>query len=237
MPHPPRTIGILGGMGPAATVDLFDRIVRATPARRDQDHIPILVVNDPSIPDRTQAILHGGEDPTPRLRAGMEKLAAMGADFVAIPCNTAHYYLPALAQSAPIPLLDMIGETVAAVGRLHPHVEQVGVMATSGTLTVGLYQTALAKAGLMPLEPTSAEIEQMMDAIYGPQGIKSAGVTHAACHGLQAVGAALVQRGAQTIILGCTEIPLALHDGDLPVPLTASSQCLAEAAVRAALGV
>ena len=235
-PRPPLTLGILGGMGPAATVDLFDRIVRATPAQRDQDHIPILIVNDPSIPDRTAAILHGGEDPTPRLRAGIDKLAAMGADFVAIPCNTAHYYLSALSARAPILLLDMIGETVAAVRRDHPKVERVGVLATSGTLAVGLYQNALRKAELAPVEPTPAEIEQMMDAIYGPEGIKTAGVTAEARRGLQAVGNALIQRGAQALILGCTEIPLALRDGDLPVPLVASSQCLAEAAVRAAFG-
>lgn len=232
----PASIGILGGMGPAATVDLFDRIVRATPAQRDQDHIPILIVNDPSIPDRTAAILHGGEDPTPRLVAGIEKLAAMGAAFIAIPCNTAHYYLPALSANAPIPLLDMIGETVAAVHRDHPTVERVGVLATSGMLAVGLYQNALRAAGLTPVEPTPVEIEQMMDAIYGPQGVKTAGVTVEARNGLRAVGQALIDRGAQALILGCTEIPLALHDGDLSVALVASNQSLAEAAVRAALG-
>ncbi|MFZ1756878.1 MAG: amino acid racemase [Caldilineaceae bacterium] len=232
----PASIGILGGMGPAATVDLFDRIVRATPAQRDQDHIPILIVNDPSIPDRTAAILHGGKDPTSRLAAGIGKLAAMGADFIAIPCNTAHYYLPALSANAPIPLLDMIGETVDAVRREHPAVARVGVLATSGTLAVGLYQKALRAGGLTPVEPTPAEIERMMDAIYGPQGVKTAGVTDAARRGLQAVGQALIDRGAQVLILGCTEIPLALYGGDLPVPLVASSQCLAEAAVRVAFG-
>lgn len=228
------TMGILGGMGPAATVDLFDRIVQATPARRDQDHIPILIVNDPAIPDRTQAILHGGEDPTPRMRAGIHKLAAMGAAYIAIPCNTAHHYLPGLQSTAPIPLLDMIGETVSAIRRIHPALQRVGVLATSGTLAVGLYQKRLQEAGLTPVEPTPAEIEGLMDAIYGPRGVKSAGATDEARAGLRAVGQALVERGAQALILGCTEIPLALHDGDLPVPLIASSQCLAEAVVRVA---
>lgn len=236
MPTSPRPLGILGGMGPAATVDLFDRIVRATPAQRDQDHIPILILNDPSIPDRTAAILHGGEDPAPRLRAGIDKLAAMGAAFIAIPCNTAHFYLSALSANAPIPLLDMIGETVAAVHREHPAVERVGVLATSGTLAVGLYQNALRAAGLASVEPTPAEIEQMMEAIYGLKGVKTAGVTAEARSGLQSAGQALIDRGAQALILGCTEIPLALRDGDLPVPLVGSSQCLAEAAVRAAFG-
>lgn len=235
MPLPLRTIGILGGMGPAATVDLFDRIVRATPARRDQEHIPILIVNDPAIPDRSEAILHGGADPTPRLQAGVAKLAAMGADFVAIPCNTAHYFLPALRESAPIPLLDMIEETVAALGRIRPRLERVGVLATSGTLAVGLYQKGLARAQLAAIEPTAEETAQLMDAIYGPQGVKSAGATDYAQQTLRAVGQALIERGAQALILGCTEIPLALSQGDLPAPMIASSQALAEAAVRRAM--
>jgi len=235
--HPvyPRTIGILGGMGPAATVDLFDRIVRVTPARRDQDHIPIVIVNDPAIPDRTQAILHGGADPTPRLRAGVEKLAALGAAFVAIPCNTAHYYLPLLSQAASIPLLDMIAETVAAVRGLQPAVERVGVLATAGTLAVGLYQKALRSAGLSALEPSPAVLAMVMDAIYGVQGVKTAGETAYAQDSFRAAGRALIEQGAQALILGCTEIPLALHDGDLPAPLVASNQALAEAAVRTAL--
>lgn len=234
-PPSPHTIGILGGMGSAATVDLFDRIVRATPARRDQEHIPILIVNDPAIPDRTQAILHGGEDPTPRMQAGIDKLAAMGATFAVIPCNTAHYYLPALSAAASIPLLDMIGETVAALRRDCSAVERVGVLATSGTLAVGLYQVALRAVGLTPAQPTPAAIEQMMDAIYGPRGIKTAGVTEYAIDNLRAVGQTLIAQGAQALILGCTEIPLALRDGDLSVPLVASNQALAEAAVREAM--
>jgi aspartate racemase len=86
-----RTIGILGGMGPAATVDLFNRIVRTTPAKSDQEHIPILIFNDTSIPDRSQAILHGGADPLAPMQAGVDLLARMGADLIAIPCNTAHH--------------------------------------------------------------------------------------------------------------------------------------------------
>lgn len=221
-------------MGPAATVDIFDRIVRATPVRRDQDHIHLLIVNDPAIPDRTAAILHGGEDPTRRMQAGIDKLAAMGASWIAIPCNTAHHYLPALQKAAPIPLLDMIGETVATIRRAHPTVLRIGVLATSGTLAVGLYQQRLKEAELTPIEPTADETERMMDAIYGPRGVKSAGATDEARAGLRAVGQALIERGAEALILGCTEIPLALHDGDLPVPLIASSQALAEAAVRVA---
>ena len=227
-----RTIGILGGMGPAATVDLFGRIVRATPARTDQEHIPILIFNDTAIPDRSQAILHGGADPLPPMQAGLDLLARMGAELIAIPCNTAHHYWAQLQAGVEIPVLNMITETVQAIRRDHPHVERVGIMATSGTLAVGLYQDALRAADLTPVEPTTDEVVQMMEAIYGGRGVKAGFETGMAQELLLDVGSALIARGAQVLILGCTEIPLAVHDGDLPVPLIASNQVLAEAAVR-----
>jgi aspartate racemase len=232
----PLTIGILGGMGPAATVDLFDRIVAATPARSDQEHIPILIVNNPLVPDRTGHLLHGGPDPVPLMADGLAKLARMGADFAVIPCNTAHHFLPQLRSQSAIPILDMISETAAAIRRAHPDAARVGILATSGTLAVGLYQNALIRLGLEPVEPTPHEIAQMMEGIYGPRGVKSAGVTAEARAALAGVGRALMARGAQILILGCTEIPLALHDGDLPVPLVASNQILAEAAIGRAMG-
>lgn len=231
-----KTIGILGGMGPAATVDLFDRIVRATPARRDQEHIPLLIVNDPAIPDRSEAILHGGADPRPSMLAGLGRLEAMGAELVAIPCNTAHHYLADLAAGTAVPILDMIGETAAAIPRRWPGATRVGILATSGTLAVGLYQAALAGLGLAPVTPTTAEVELIMEAIYGNEGIKARGATPGAAGRLGQVGQALIERGARVLILGCTEIPLVLAEGDLPVPLLASNQVLAEVSVACALG-
>lgn len=229
-----KTIGILGGMGPAATVDLFDRIVKTTPARRDQDHIPIVIVSNPAVPDRSEAILHRGEDPRPAMIDGLRRLAGIGADFAVIACNTAHYYLPDLRAASEIPILDMIGETAQAIRHDHPQVQRVGILATSGTLAVKLYQRALLGKGLSPVEPIAEEIRQMMNAIYGEEGIKTAGVTKSAHRQLREVGQKLIDRGAQALILGCTEIPLALKDDDLPVPLIASNQILAEAAVRTA---
>lgn len=231
-----KTIGILGGMGPAATVDLFDRIVRATPARRDQDHLPIMIVNNPAVPDRSEAILHGGDDPRPAMIDGLRRLAGMGANFAVIACNTAHYFLDELRAASPIPILDMIAETAQRISRDHAQVERVGVLATSGTLAVKLYQRALLAEGLSPVEPSEDEIAQLMDAIYGEDGVKTAGVTERARRGFCEVGQNLIDRGAQALILGCTEIPLALKDGDLSRPLIASNQVLAEAAVKVARG-
>jgi aspartate racemase len=231
-----KTIGILGGMGPAATVDLFDRIVKATPVRRDQDHLPIVIVNNPAVPDRSQAILHGGADPTPAMAAGLRQLAGMGADFAVIACNTAHYYLDALRIQSQIPILDMIQETAQVIHRADRDVERVGILATTGTLAAGLYQQVLTKAGLATLATTESETEEVMDAIFGDYGIKRCGPNSRAQQQLQAVGQRLIDRGAQALILGCTELPLVLKDGDLPIPLIASNQALAEAAVREAMG-
>jgi aspartate racemase len=231
-----KTIGILGGMGPAATVDLFDRIVKATPARRDQEHIPVVIVSNPAVPDRSEAILHGGADPLPVMVAGLRQLAQMGADFAVIACNTAHYYLPDLRAQGGLPIVDMIAETAQSIRRDHPEVERVGVLATSGTLAVGLYQKALTEVGLEPVLPTEDEITQIMDAIYGPAGVKTCGAGTANREQLRVAGQLLLARGAQALILGCTEIPLALQDGDLPAPLIASNQVLAEAAVKLGTG-
>jgi aspartate racemase len=131
-----------------------------------------------------------------------------------------------------IPVLNMITETVQAIRRNHPAVERVGILATSGTIAVGLYQEALRAAGLTPVEPTIDEVAQIMEAIYGEQGVKAGFETGLSQKLLLGVGSTLMARGAQALILGCTEMPLAVHDGDLPVPLIASNQVLAEAAVR-----
>lgn len=227
-----KIVGILGGMGPAATVDLFQRIVDATPARRDQDHLHILIDNDPSVPDRTAAILAGGPSPLPVMQAGLQRLVQMGAQLIAIPCNTAHHYWPTLQAGVDVPVLNMIQETAAWIRARLPQVERVGILATSGTLAVELYQRALEGEGLTPLTPTPGELETIMAAIYQVKAGRLTGEPQAL---LRQAGQALVERGAQALILGCTEIPLVLGDGDLPVPLVASNQVLAEAVVREAL--
>ena len=235
MTAPGRIVGILGGMGPAATVDLFARIVKATPAQTDQEHLHILIDNNPAVPDRTAAILEGGPDPLRLLQAGARKLAAQGADLIAIPCNTAHHYLPRLLPAVSCQVLDMIGETAKAIREVYGTTVTVGILATSGTLACGLYQEALAEAGLKFLAPTRMGIELLMQAIYGPVGVKTIGPGPESRSILQQVCQDLAIRGAEVFLLGCTELPLVLQDGDVPWPLVASNQVLAEAVVREAL--
>lgn len=230
-----RVVGILGGMGPAATVDLFDRIVRATPARTDQEHLHILIDNNPAVPDRTDAILHGGPNPLPCLVAGVQGLEAQGADLVAMPCNTAHHYLPSMQAATACRILDMIAETASHIRRCHGEGLQVGIMATRGTLASALYQRALRIEGLAPVEPDEQGLSILMEAIYGPAGIKAGAPATGPQALLRHAAAALTDQGAQVLLLGCTELPLVLQDGDLPVPIVASNQVLAEAVIREAL--
>lgn len=230
-----RVVGILGGMGPAATVDLFARIVQATPARKDQDHLHILIDNNPAVPDRTAAILRGGADPLPALLTGLQRLETQGAELLAMPCNTAHHYLPALQDAAAGRFLDMIAETACALRVACGAGAVVGILATEGTLACGLYQKACRAAGLEPMTPDAGGARTVMEAIYGTEGIKAGGPEAVARARLQQVCADLERRGAQAILLGCTELPLALRAEDLSLPLIASNQALAEAVVREAL--
>ena len=228
-------IGILGGMGPAATVDLFDRIVRATPAGKDQDHLRILIDNNPAVPDRTAAILEGGPDPLPLLRAGVQELARRGAELLAIPCNTAHHFLPEVQAVCPVPILDMIAETAQHIRAIHGDGCTVGILATTGTVGTGLYQRALEAESLAWMLPSDAEQEALMDAIYGPQGIKAGAPAEGPQAAIQGIGRQMAGRGTEAFVLGCTEIPLVIGPGDLAKPSVASNQVLADAAVRRAL--
>jgi aspartate racemase len=214
-----KTIGILGGMGPEATAYFFDLIIRNTAAAQDQDHLPIVVYNCPQVPDRTRAILEGGESPLARLVQGEAALRAAGADFGVIPCVTAHYFLAGLTAAAPLPFLDLLAETVHRTKSLVPPIKTLGLLATSGTVRSGLVHRAFAKTGINVITPGPRGQRNIMTAIYGRRGIK-AGVTEGRPRELVLAEAkALIRQGAGAIMAGCTEIPLVLRAQDVPVPL------------------
>lgn len=156
-----KTIGIIGGMGPMATVDLMKKVILATDAREDQDHIPILVDNNTNIPDRTAAILGKGESPLPELMKSANRLTDAGADFLIMGCNTAHYFLPLMMPNLRIPVINMIEETAAFCAR--EGYKRVGLLASAGTCKSGIYQRALERAGVEVVQP-QGEAE---DAIHG----------------------------------------------------------------------
>ena len=141
-----KVIGILGGMGPLATADLFEKITLHTRAQRDQDHLRVLIDSNTNIPDRTAALLRGGEDPTPQLTASAVLLERMGADVLIMPCNTAHNFYDAIAAAVHIPLLHMIRLTAQALQKRG--VTAAGLLATDGTVQTGIYQRTFAGTGI-----------------------------------------------------------------------------------------
>ena len=206
----PFKIGIVGGVGPAATVDFLDKIVRNTPASRDQDHLKVLVEQNPQIPDRTAHLLNGGIDPTIALYATCKRLEAGGADIVAIPCNTAHAFVARIQPFLSIPIVNMPIETAEYIREKHGKGTKVGLLATSGTVASRVYHDAILPAGFELLVPDAENQQRVMNAIYGPKGVK-AGFTEGECaEDLQQALTSLVQRGAEVIVLGCTELPLIL---------------------------
>lgn len=226
-----RTIGILGGMGPAATLDFYGRLVDLRGASRDEEHPPCLLNSATQIPDRTNHIVGVGPDPAPALVKGALVLEAGGAEFIAIPCNTAHAYLRTMREAVRIPILDMIAAAVAAVQREVPDARQVGILATTGTLTIGLYDGLLREAGCEPLHPEAPDQVQVMEAVHSIKG-GSLGPDER----LSQAALALVDRGAGAIIMGCTEIPLGLDTQCCPAKVIDATQTLAEMTLSLALG-
>jgi aspartate racemase len=220
-----KTVGVLGGMGPDATADFMSRVIRATPADKDQDHLRMLVDNNPHVPNRQEALLRGGADPGPALASMARGLAAAGADFLVMPCNTAHAFAGAITAAVDIPLVSIIDVTVEACG----DAAAIGVLATDGCLSSGVFQEALAGRAVLPGD---AETRALMRLITN---IKAGETGPEIAAGMRALAEALVARGAEVIIAGCTEIPLVLDASMLDVPLVSSTDALASATVAKAL--
>ena len=213
-----KTLGILGGMGPEATAYFFELVIRLTAADEDQDHIPVVIQSDPRVPNRTKAILEGGPSPLPCLIEGARALRAAGADFAVMPCVTAHYFLPKLSARVRLPFVSLLDEARKHLRREHAGVRKVGLVATTGTVRSGIVRDAHALRGIEVLEPAEADQSRVMEAIFGPKGIKAGFTTGSSRRAILGVARRLVRNGAQAIMAGCTEIPLVLHAEDLDAP-------------------
>ena len=200
-------IGVIGGMGPLATSDFFAKVIAATGTPNEEDHVPLLIQSDPRIPSRPGAILGGGESPLPALMAARDRLIAAGASALAMPCNTAHYWYPQLAEGCPVPFISILQACCDEVaGRVAP-AAKVGIIATGATLSAGLFSAPLQARGYVPLTPTDAELESVV--LPAITRVKAGDPVQA---GAMLVGSvqALLDRGAAVVILACTETPLAL---------------------------
>jgi len=228
---PEKIIGILGGMGPEATIDLFYKIIKFTPAEKDQDHLRIIIDNNPKIPDRTTAILGKGEDPLPVLQETARNLEKAGADFIIIPCNTAHYFLSSIQKSVRIPVLNIIEEAVKETQQRIPQIKKVGLLASIGVYKTKIYHQQFKKFNIEVIYPEEKDKEEAMKAIYA---VKAGDLSNEVKENILKIAQKLIAKGAEVIITGCTEIPLILKEGDVSVPLIDPTQVLAEAAVQKA---
>jgi len=226
-----KIIGILGGMGPEATADLFLKIIKATPAKRDQDHLRIIIDNNPKIPPRTESILGEGSSSLPKMVKTAKNLENAGVDFIIISCNTAHYYYEELRKSVKIPILNMIDQTVQRINKDYPKIKKIGLIATIGTIKTKIYDRGLAKTGIEIITPHENVEKKVIKAIF--KYIKVGKLKEGRKLMIE-VADHLVKMGAQSILCGCTEVSLVLKDGDLSVPVIDPLQILAEIAVEKA---
>ena len=207
-------------MGPDATVDFMAKVIAATPAESDQDHVRLLVDQNPAVPSRQAALLDGGEDPGPAMAAMAVGLQQAGADFLVLPCNTAFAFAPAIRAAVEIPLVSIVDVTVDACDGY----ARVGVLATAGCLQANLYQDALTAAGIAAVLPDEDEVAEIQRLVFR---VKNGDQGDEVVQGMQRSANALVSRGAEAIVAACTEIPLVLTQDMLGVPLISSTDVLA----------
>lgn len=228
MSNKKKSVGIIGGMGPAATALLFQKMIDYTDAKVDAEHIHIIIDNRPSIPDRTSAILKGEDTPAKCICESGKKLEEYGAELLAIPCNTSHYFYPYIQEQMGIPVIHMLEETAKECKELG--YDTVGVLATTGTRNTKIYDHALEKFGLKALYPDEDGQDLLMSIIYD---YVKAGKTAAGSMFLEQIEK-MTSQGVQAFILGCTELPMVFRDGDFGMKFIDSLDVLAKRAVEMA---
>lgn len=219
-----KTVGVLGGMGPAATVDFMDRLIKATAAPREQDNLRLLVDCNPHVPDRNH-LQPSGPRPGPVLAEMARGLERIGADFVVMACNTAHAYEAEIRAALAIPFVSLIAETAGVMRTRHAEVKRAGILATTTCLDGRLYQDALAKDGVESLTLDAEGLQRFMTLLYE---IKRGNVSDAARAEMKALADLLIAGGAEGVIAACTEVPLVLNQGDIARPLVDTTAVLVE---------
>jgi aspartate racemase len=216
-------------MGPEATVDFYRQVIELTPAGCDQEHIPAIIYSHTGVPDRTESILNGRHDCLPALISGVTFLEQAGAEVIAIPCNTAHYYIDKMRAATQIAILSIIEETVAAVLAAKCVPRHIAVFGTEGIRITNLYGRVLEASGVCCLYPGITPQKRIMDIIGS---VKSGKAGVAERNELLAMAEDMRKTGADALLLGCTELPILLRDQDIGLPLYDSTGILAKAAVR-----
>ncbi len=229
-----RVVGIIGGMGPDATVDLMRRVIAATPASDDGDHIRMLVDNNPKVPSRIRALIEGtGESPAPCMIEMARGLQRQGADFLVIPCNTAHHYYPEVAAAVDIPVLNLIELTADHIKQAQPQLRKAGLLASSALQRIHLYEPWLAKHDAEVLYPPDEHQQAVMALIRAVKaGCHSAGQLADYNRAAEQLKAS----GAQCLILACTELSVIADQLQSDLPVYDAAELLAESIVSRVRG-
>lgn len=197
-------VGVIGGMGPEATIDLMRRVLAATPAEDDADHIRMIVDNNSKVPSRIKALIEGtGEDPTPVLVAMGRGLVTAGADFLVVPCNTAHHYLPAISKAVTCPVADMIGLSIEKIRRDLGDGARIGLLASPAVRMTGLFERRCRDAGIDVLWPSDDDDASVLAAI---KAVKAGRVSEPVMAAYRAAAGRLVGNGAGSLVIACTEL-------------------------------
>ncbi len=225
-----KVLGVFGGMGPMATAEFYKSVVTLTPATKDQEHIPTLIYSLPQTPDRTQCIKTGDTSIYKYLREGISMLERNGAYCIVMPCNTVHHYYDYMCRQTKVPIINMITEAIKEVKDNHKGLKKIGLLGTTATMNTRLYQDELEKAGFTVITPNDTIQENyVMKAIYG---IKSSTDFRPSEELLAVAGNYLVDQGAELIVLGCTEIPLAFNKSRVSVEVIDPAKVLARRAIE-----
>jgi aspartate racemase len=233
MTNSEKVVGVIGGMGPEATVEFLRRLVTATPANDDADHLHVIVDNNPKVPSRIKALIEGnGADPAPALAGMAQKLEAAGADFLVVPCNTAHHYLPAIRKAVRVPVLDVVDLTIAKLRALEPKPSRIGVLASPAVRMIGLFATRLSASGYEVMFPNE-EDEAKLFAIIKSLKAGRAGDIHQRSY--DAIAHRLSEQGADALLVACTELSL-LSVPQSHRPVFDTLDLLVEATIRTARG-
>lgn len=223
-------VGVLGGMGPLATIDFMRKVLDATPAGRDQDHVPMIVSCLPQIPDRTAAFRGEGASPLEAIVDCGRRLESAGADLIVMPCNTAHLWFDAVQARLQRPMLHLVDAALREAHTLAGLQARLGLLATDATIASGLYINRHLPQAPAPawLLPTASEmLEQVMPGI---DAVK-AGRLETGLALLSEAARALGRRGADVIVLGCTEIPVVLDAAACGLPVVDATAALAREVV------
>jgi len=227
-----KRLGVLGGMGPAASAEFMVRLVTQTPAQRDQDHIPTILWSDNTVPDRSTSMRNGDNKPLPYLLSGIQGLVLAGCNLIVIPCNTAHLWFKEMEKQASwhariVHIVDSVAEALRDVNVVN---SKIGVMGTHATIELGLYQYRLNKLGWECIVPSKEEMNTLVQPAID---LIKANQIESAHSMLMTVIHSLIDRGATAVVLGCTEIPLSIREDSVQdTPIINSIDSLVKSAIR-----